>query len=393
MNAPVAAGSLVDADGRMELAPPLLLRVLSGRSKGAEVRLPQGRLVSVGHGFESDVVLRDRASKGCAVSLSTSGRRATLKVVSGTVTVLGRALEAGEWLILEPYLPVRLGDMHFALGWGDEERWTEASQGILEDADEADGALAEALPMDIAERLDVRSQPARSRVAAISIRPLWVGLAGSALLALAVAAWFGSSMMAQGRSDPAALSTQLAGAGFGDLSVEVQDTGRLAIVGLVDGERNLVRLREWALANRPDALLDVDTMDGAAAAASDLLAGQNVDAVARADGAHRLVVEGPFLPGDRQQELSELIKRDLPRIRQVEFRADPARGDQDLAYFFNAPGYGAASFVEGDPGYLVTEDGTRWFAGAVLPTGHKIIEIGANRMTVERDGLRDTLVM
>ena len=390
MNAPVALKT-----PEANTIAPLLLRVLSGRSAGAEVRLPRERVMTVGHGFECDVVLRDRASKGCTLRLSTGGKRPSLEVVAGRAQVLGRELGAGERILLEPYLPVRVGDMHFAVGRDDEERWADALDSIAdEDTADETTALAEAASMDLAERIELRSQPARSWLGGLSIRPLWVGLAGGALLVLAAAAWFGSTMLTERGNDPAILDAQLAEAGFADLAVvRQQDANRLAIVGLVDGEAELARLRDWAAANRPDAQVDVDTLSGAAAAASDLLAGQNIDAVARAESAHTLVIEGPFLPSDRQREVTDLIKRDLPRIREVRFQADPNRGDQDLAYFFNAPGYGAASFVEGDPGYLVTEDGTRWFAGAVLPTGHRVVEISANRMVVERDGLRDTLQM
>ena len=36
------------------------------------------------------------------------------------------------------------------------------------------------------------------------------------------------------------------------------------------------------------------------------------------------------------------------------------------------PGKRIASLVPGDPAYLVTADGARYFVGAMLPTGHRI---------------------
>ena len=50
------------------------------------------------------------------------------------------------------------------------------------------------------------------------------------------------------------------------------------------------------------------------------------------------------------------------------------------------PGKRVAAIVPGDPAYVVTADGTRYFTGAVLPTGHRIQAIQANLVQLERDG-------
>jgi type III secretion protein D len=55
------------------------------------------------------------------------------------------------------------------------------------------------------------------------------------------------------------------------------------------------------------------------------------------------------------------------------------------------PGKRIASLVPGDPAYLVTADGARYFVGAMLPTGHRVKEIASQRVTLERDGSQTTL--
>ena len=50
-----------------------------------------------------------------------------------------------------------------------------------------------------------------------------------------------------------------------------------------------------------------------------------------------------------------------------------------------------ASVVAGSPAYIVTVDGARYFEGALLPSGHRIMQIAAQRVTVERDGQPITL--
>ena len=47
--------------------------------------------------------------------------------------------------------------------------------------------------------------------------------------------------------------------------------------------------------------------------------------------------------------------------------------------------------VPGDLAYVMTADGSRYFIGAVLPSGHRITRIAGDAVTVERDGRESTL--
>lgn len=372
-----------------------VLRVLSGRSQGAEHRLPAQRKLAVGHSFENDIVLRDRSTKGGAFELLTGQRRPLLRVVAGSVRILGRELGAGEETQLEPYLPVTFGDIQFAIGGDDEARWAEALAVAVEEEDVgAVQAVEECQPIDLVEKLELRTQPALERVSRFNVAPKILAVVGAIMLALAAGSHFGAGLTDQFEPSAAEIDSELRQAGFPNLRVERASDGQnFAVTGLVRDEQTLSNLRSWMSENHSDVLLDVETIHNAAASATDLLAAQNIDAEARPDGVDGLVIDGPFLPKDRQRELTELLRQDLPQVGAIAFQASGERGESDLAYFFNSPGYGAASFVSGDPGYLVTEDGTRWFPGAALPTGHRIVEIAGNSITVERDGLRDTLVM
>lgn len=382
------------AERPADVTAPLLLRVLSGRSDGAEHRLPEQRKLLIGHSFESDIVLRDKSTRGCAVKLTACGRRAVIEVVSGHAFLLGKHLAAGETITLEQYLPLRIGDIHFALGGDDTARWDEARSIVIDDTQAMFELAQDAPPSALPERLALRTQPIRRNVANIALRPARMAMIGAGLLVVAAGSYFGATMLAPSPPSPRDIRQELAPFGMAGVTVERSPTtGDIAITGLVKDSSDAARLRQWAQQNHPDILVNVTTIAEAAEAATNLLTAQNVDAVARPSGADRLIIDGPFLPKDRQNELTRLLQEDLPRVGGFTFKASAERGESGLAYFFNAPGYGAASFVSGDPGYIVTEDGTRWFPGASLPTGHKIIEITNNSVIVERDGLRDVLTM
>jgi hypothetical protein len=46
-----------------------------------------------------------------------------------------------------------------------------------------------------------------------------------------------------------------------------------------------------------------------------------------------------------------------------------------------------------DSPYFITADGSRYFNGALLPSGHRVIEIAGRAVTVERDGQRTRLTL
>ncbi|MGQ3096342.1 MAG: SctD/MshK family protein, partial [Roseateles sp.] len=46
-----------------------------------------------------------------------------------------------------------------------------------------------------------------------------------------------------------------------------------------------------------------------------------------------------------------------------------------------------------DSPYFITADGARYFSGALLPSGHRVVQIAERSVTVERDGQRTLLTL
>jgi type III secretion protein D len=51
-----------------------------------------------------------------------------------------------------------------------------------------------------------------------------------------------------------------------------------------------------------------------------------------------------------------------------------------------------ASIVPGDPPYVVTVDGTRYFEGALMSSGHRINKIEEKQVVLEFNGVLTPLV-
>jgi type III secretion protein D len=371
-----------------------VLRVLNGRLAGAERPLHVGKYLRVGHALDNDIVLRGAGTAGISLALDLSDDQARVRVISGEITLLGRPIGVDEEATLPPYVPLQIGEFAVAIGGDVEERWQEAErigQSLTLSPNKADVAPPERA--DISERIATRLYPLRDH---FTNRPstMWLLIAlGVMLIGFAAVAPVTDAIRGELYS-PRAVQATLSATGFTGLKVTRDSASETIIVsGMVTSDRDAARLRKLMGEKFPGALVDITTPGSLAAAATDILRNNKVDAEARAGRAGAIKIISEYLPGDRQAELTALLKRDLPALNTVEYQMDNRRGDRDLQYFFTNSGSGLATYVDGNPGYIVTQDQTRWFVGSVVPTGHKILAISGGRIVFERQGLIEELVM
>lgn len=372
-------------------ATALKLRVLNNRLAGAEHRLHVGKNIRVGHSFENDVVLRGKNTAGLSLELHVSADVTILRMLTGSTEVLGRQLVAGEEMPLPAYLPVQLGEFAFAVGADDQLRWREAENiaSTLEQRQLMDAPLPRA---ELSERVATRLDPVRSRFP-IPGSKILMGVGAAIVLSIGTALSVIAYNEAQA-SNPDNMKQTMAAAGFTGMDVNPDPAGdNMVISGLLKDDKEVAALQDLVDQRFPGAIIEVETTDSLALAATDLLKGQSIDAEAKAVRRGVITVSSEFLPTDKQTEMAAMLRKELPDLKAVQFSMDSSRGPNDLQYFFNNTEYGAASFVSGDPSYVATADGTRWFSGAVLPTGHKIVRVEPKALILERNGRIETLIM
>ena len=370
----------------------LKLRVLNNRLAGAEHRLHVGKNIRVGHSFENDVVLRGKNTAGLSLELHVGPDVTILRMLTGSTEVLGRQLVAGEEMPLPSYLPVQLGEFAFAVGADDQLRWREA-ENIAVTLEQRQLMETTTLPRaELSERVATRLDPVRTRFP-IPGSKILLGVGAAITLFLAtVGAVLGYSNMQA--NDPDNMKRTMAAAGFTGMDVKPDPASEnMVISGVLKDDKEVAGLQALVDQNFPGALIEVETTDALALAATDILKAQNIDAEAKTIRRGAINVTSEFLPADKQAELSTMLRKELPHLKSVQFTMDASRGPNDLQYFFNNSQYGAATFVSGEPSYVATADGSKWFSGSTLPTGHKIVRVEPKALILERNGRIETLVM
>jgi type III secretion protein D len=91
------------------------------------------------------------------------------------------------------------------------------------------------------------------------------------------------------------------------------------------------------------------------------------------------------------EEVRSTARRDVPGLTALDVH-NTVPSAQGRPVIVDDPGKRVASIVQGDPPYIVTVDGTRYFEGALLPSGHRIAGIAEKQVLLEFNGVRTPLI-
>jgi type III secretion protein D len=360
----------------LESPHTLELRVLEGPQRGARAPLPsgQGCTIAVGQGGPADgvdIVLREPGAEEARLRVSADTPNAMLEVEQGQVQLGEQTLKAGEQALWPQHTPLRMGSTVIAFGNAAIEHWTPPAPG-------ADPAPASAVPKPPARR-----QRARPEV--------WLASTGAGLLIACVATlWYAhAAANTEGETTPAAgdssaVVAALRASDFGALEVTRSADGRPAVRGRVANTTQRDKLQAWLALRAPGTALDVVVDELVARDVTEVFRVNGIAVKAQVAGAGRIEAEAA------EPDLVRL-KRAVRGLQQLALRNTATPRPPPAPPLPDDPGKRIASLVPGEPAYLVTADGSRYFVGAVLPSGHRVMRIAHGSVTLDFDGQKQTL--
>ena len=363
-------------DAAPERAHPWELSVASGLQAGALVRLDPDGAWSIGPDETDDVMIRDPQIGPARALLRRGPGGATLRAVSGAVSLGEESLAPDRTVELTPGATVRLGGVTFELA---ELAQASPPSGSATPADASAPSRRAPAVSGASER---RAGPGRTLARA--------GAAVLGVLAVA-AAWLSTS----GALEPPAperpsVASLLEGSRFAGLELSRRDG--LPVVGGVLADDAALRELEALLAPSGDAWVSrLETDASLATKTLEVLRVNGADAEL-IDSAGGAVGVRTTLPASVDLDaLRETVLRDLPALAALELENVPPPVVPPRDAPRPDPGKRVAMVVAGPPAHVVTEDRTRYFVGAVLPSGHRIVAIEDGRVSLERDGLSTVL--
>ena len=376
------------------------LRVLAGRQRGASVVLVPGETLVLGRDLDCDVVVREPGLPGTLLRLESDEDGGTRIVpCADGVRVDGLPLESAT--TIGEGAQVEAGSLVFVVE-AFEAGSTDASEGASGVEPEADGsplATAAASPspfLRAVERAasaggsitpDDTGEVAKAFSAARPSRlPLCLGTAAT-LACLTLAVWFylaGSDTA----EDGVPLEARLAEA-FPALALEREPGGGGVVLGFVPERADAIRLERW-LAAQPEPLRNAVLVDARLAErVDDVLRVNGIEASVRSLIEGEAIVDTAVADAETLARIEARLDEDVPQLVSLELaNVPPVAPPEETPY---DPGKRVALVVATAPAYIVTKDRSRYFVGAMLPSGHRIRAIEENVVHLEKGGVTSEL--
>jgi type III secretion protein D len=406
---------------RLEGAP--LLAVVSGPRTGARRALVPGRRTTIGYDLECDVVIRHPSLQGMRASVSIDGEEVRLHVDQGQVSLLGLVVPAGRSLILPRWVPFGLGDAMLAVGSEEGRGWANcrrlahhlAEERAIDPAEEPAGAGQAG--DDPAPLLDARGRlDPVDRKAAGALSASWRGKGGGSasrallwqvpavmavMLVLGLAVAMLTPMVNADSSPTGAQSldrvrTALADRGLVALRVETSADGTPVVRGFVDTDAQRAQISGEVSRLGVRAYVELVSGEQLVRQVGDVFRMKGLSA--RVQHLGRGVVEAHLAEAepDRVRRAEDAVRRDVPGLAglKVQFapKAPVASADRP-SRFSEDPAKRVVSVAYGPHGHVVTADGARYFVGALLPSGHRIVRIHEGEVELLRDGQTTRLAL
>ncbi len=369
----------------------LELFILDGEQAGARAPLQCGQSIDISGDLGTDIVLRDPGMAGQHIRLNIGADSATLDVLTGEVGLLGQRITAGNSTELPPYVALNIGAIHLAYGEQNSARWAEMPQFNV------DSVSDKTEPLDMHETYSAAHQQSGPPPSGVTKKSMVLWSSAAAVLVFSLMLGMGAfSSISEPETVLQAKDITVALEGIADfraLDVVEPEPGTFVIRGYLASREQRERLVQLLAgsANLTQVQLQILVGEQLVVAVRDIYRVNGIAANVQSQGFGIVSVTTTEADLEQLRRVETIAKRDIIGLLGVvadnelpPVSAKPTDIDSD-------PGKRIASIVPGDPAYLVTTDGARYFVGAMLPTGHKISAISAQQVLLDKGGVMTTL--
>jgi type III secretion protein D len=113
---------------------------------------------------------------------------------------------------------------------------------------------------------------------------------------------------------------------------------------------------------------------------------QGVPVSAHLAGPGHVQVKAQLADAAKLARVQDSARRDVRGLERLEVSNQPPPMHKPAPPLIDDPGKRIAALVTGAMAHVVTADGSRYFVGAQLPSGHRIAQVNAQALLLERDG-------
>ena len=362
----------------MNSAKSIELVIINGGQAGARSLLKSGQAIEISSSLDSDIILNDPLVDGKKITLELNETAANMDVVSGEVDVMGEPLTEGERVQLTAYQSVTMGDTTFAYGETDSPHWSRligSDKAVQMDVSTELAADVEADEVQI-ERDDSIAWVKYVALFALIIFIILGGLAFSTT----------SSDKLISKEDYVTTAKEaIADAGFENIDVSLNSSNVIVISGYIVSSQEYATLERLLDAKNISASIQLQVGEQMATKVEDVYRLNGVSATVSLDSPGVVVVKTNEADLENLAKVQQTVLNDVMGLSNIvaentvpeEVPEEERLGD---------PLKRITMIVPGDSPYIVTKDRSRYYGGAMLPTGHKIKAITQNTVILIKGG-------
>jgi type III secretion protein D len=329
-----------------------------------------------GAGDGADIVLREEKVPPARVRVRADLPQASIEVLSGQVELGDQTLAAGEQAAWPMHTPLKIGSSVVAFGRACVDDWS--GDPVPETTATADAPAAVAAKVPLRRRAEV-----------------WLAGMGTCVLLACVGAMWMARVAAAPAEAPVVpamtLPSALRASEFAMLEANTAADGRTTLRGRLSTQVQRAQLDAWLAGRGFAPKVEVWVDEAIAHDVTEVFRVNGVSVRTQVAGAGRIAAEAVEPNADKLNRAADVVRRDVRGLQALDVRNTAKPAPPPAPPVFDDPGKRIASLVPGDPAYLVTADGSRYFIGAQLPTGHRITQIDKSRVTLELHGQSSTL--
>jgi type III secretion protein D len=326
------------------------------------------RAVTIGNGFDNDLVLNTVSAEDWRIELSGETGDIELSVVAGEIEVGRESLESGQTLRVVDSATVRKDQTHFTV-------------------------TAVAVNESVVADTHLRTEKASARPR----QGLFMRRVGVLLLACLAAGFCvaGAILLTGSGNLKSAVATEALGWSMKD-SLKLHGLDNLQyrpaskdeaarLTGYVRTRAEKNKVLELAQDADPLVIVNVQDNESFADSIEDIYRVNGVSASVEVMGIGEARVTTNTADTDTLRRIETILKSDLRQLKTLhaENTVPPVQQNPVLV---NDPDKEVSLIVGGEAGYIVTRDLSRYFVGSIMPNGYEIVEINEGSVVISRDG-------
>jgi len=384
------------------------LIVISGQHTGASFQLASDSKNTVGDDINNDIVINGAVPQGHEWQVQLLNREdgVLVTVLSGKVIIEGKDYSQDEEYIVEEQALFKVGDTEFRLISSAPEPATvdrlHQKPPVAAEVTHENTEQPEEFVTSLEQRSRSRSGRSHSKrkrrtrrepllrrsLFGISVLCAAVGIV-SAVYAIA-----GSVLLANPNSnaDYTALHQKLSEPRFSGLTAELTDGGRkYQVSGVLQTADVKNELLEYARRTGTPIELDVQVNNELLETVEDIYRVNGINATATVIGRGNIKVLTSTRDLNQLDAIGHLVRNDIPQVTQLDVINMEPSAPKETSNFMKDPKKRVTLIVAGANAYIMTQDKTRYFIGAQLPSGHKVERIENSQVIVSKDGVTETM--